>query len=111
MAVARPDWRVTLIESHQRKGVFLREASRQLANVEVFSVRAETVTQNFDCLVSRAVDPMEVVALVPHLAPRAGLLLGSDDAARIAGDAKLRIASSTSLPWGDRRVCLYLEGA
>ena len=35
VAVLRPDCAVTLIESHQRKAVFLREASRNLANVRV----------------------------------------------------------------------------
>src|SRR5689334_18706911 len=28
IAVARPEWDITLIESHKRKAVFLREASR-----------------------------------------------------------------------------------
>jgi len=108
MAIARPDWRVTLIESHQRKGVFLREATRQLGNVEVLSIRAEAVTQNLDWLVSRAVEPGEVLALLPGLAPRVGLLIGSNDADQISGDAKFRIISSTPLPWGSRRVCLFL---
>ena len=32
---------MTLIESHQRKAVFLREASRELPNVRVLGRRAE----------------------------------------------------------------------
>ena len=107
VAVAQPAWHVALIESHQRKGVFLREATRPLPNVEVLSTRAETVTQNFDWLISRAVDPADVLRLLPRLASRVGLLLGSDDAAKISGDARFQIVASTPLPWGDRRVCLY----
>ena len=40
VAVLRPECRVTLIEAHQRKAVFLKEASRGLANVTVTSKRA-----------------------------------------------------------------------
>ena len=35
VAVARPECSVTLIESHQRKAVFLKEASRNVPNVRV----------------------------------------------------------------------------
>src|SRR5581483_9324513 len=43
VAVVRGDCAVTLVESHQRKAVFLREASRPLENVEVVAKRAEDV--------------------------------------------------------------------
>ena len=43
VAVFRPDCSVTLVESHQRKAVFLREAVRELPNVRVVSKRAEEV--------------------------------------------------------------------
>lgn len=54
--IARPDCRITLIESDVRKGVFLREASRKLANVKVLSQRFESVQGRFDWLISRAVN-------------------------------------------------------
>ena len=54
VAVLRPDCSVTLIESHQRKAVFLREASRGLPNVRVLANRAEDVTRQFDRVISRA---------------------------------------------------------
>jgi 16S rRNA G527 N7-methylase RsmG len=41
LAAIRPELRVTLTESHQRKAVFLREATREWPNVRVFSGRAE----------------------------------------------------------------------
>ena len=45
LAILRPDCAVTLIESHQRKAVFLREASRRLPNVRVLAKRAEDVSE------------------------------------------------------------------
>ena len=56
VAVQRPDCAVTLIESHQRKAVFLRESTRGLANVRVSCQRAEEVEDEFDWAISRAVD-------------------------------------------------------
>lgn len=56
VAIARPDCKVTLVESDIRKGVFLREASRSLNNVSVVSERFESVQGEFDWLISRAVN-------------------------------------------------------
>ena len=56
VAIARPDCKVTLVESDVRKGVFLREASRKLANVTVLTQRFELVPGEFDWLISRAVN-------------------------------------------------------
>jgi 16S rRNA (guanine527-N7)-methyltransferase len=55
IAVIRPECRVTLIESHQRKAVFLREATRGMSNVWVLGCRAESIEERFDWVVSRAV--------------------------------------------------------
>src|SRR5260370_5552086 len=55
IAILRPECSVTLVESHQRKAVFLHEASRSLGNVQVFPARAEPITERFDWLFSRAV--------------------------------------------------------
>src|SRR5206468_1621010 len=43
VAVQRPDCTVNLIESHQRKAVFLREAARDVPNIRVSAKRAEEV--------------------------------------------------------------------
>jgi 16S rRNA (guanine527-N7)-methyltransferase len=85
VAVYRPECSVDLVESHQRKAVFLREASRGLANVRVFARRAEEVVDSYDWTISRAVRPKDVLKLKlsPHVA-----VLG------VEGD---------SLPWGDKR--------
>src|SRR5437016_4998896 len=52
MAVCRPDWNVTLIESHQRKAVFLRESTRELGNVSVVAGRVEDLDNAFGTIVS-----------------------------------------------------------
>ncbi|MBS1872014.1 MAG: 16S rRNA (guanine(527)-N(7))-methyltransferase RsmG [Acidobacteria bacterium] len=88
--------RVDLVEAHQRKAVFLREAARDLPNVEVLSTRAEVVRGSYDWVVSRAVDPREVLRL--RIGSRFALLLGSEDADVAGADRTI------PLPWGARRV-------
>jgi len=85
VAIFRPDCAVDLVESHQRKAVFLREAARELTNVRVLTERAEAVTDSYDWTISRAVRPKDVLhlTLAPHVA-----ILGSE------GD---------TLPWGENR--------
>jgi 16S rRNA (guanine527-N7)-methyltransferase len=107
MAVLRPDWQVTLVESHQRKAVFLRESTRDLPNVAVLAKRAEQVELHFDWLVSRAVAPQEVFALVPKLASCVGLLMGDADLEAIQGKAGFVSLKTISVPWGERRVCAF----
>jgi len=79
IAIVRPEMQVTLVESHQRKAVFLREATADLSNCRVLAVRAEDLAERFDVLVSRAVTPAEIAALVPRLAPQAWMLMSADD--------------------------------
>lgn len=107
MAILRPEWTVGLIESHQRKTVFLREATRALSNVRVLPDRAEDVKDAFDWLVSRAVDPKEVLMTVPQLAPRIGLMLGENDWQMVKTNPTIAWAEPIRLPWGDRRLCVY----
>jgi 16S rRNA (guanine527-N7)-methyltransferase len=72
IAIIRPDITVTLIESHQRKAVFLRESSAEIPNVRVLPIRAENCSERFDWVVSRAVS--EKVLLSLNLAPNMALL-------------------------------------
>ena len=60
IAICRPSLAVTLAESQSKKAAFLNEAVRTLGlNVRVHSARAETLKQQFDCVILRAVDRME----------------------------------------------------
>ena len=79
VAVLRPDCFVTLIESHQRKAVFLREASRSQTNVRVLAQRAEDVDEQFDWAISRAVSYQDLASFLKNLAPSVDLLTGGEE--------------------------------
>jgi len=107
LAILKPECQVTLVESHQRKAVFLREAARTLENVSVVARRAEDLVTNFDWLVARAVKPRDVVALIPRLALNMGLMLGEYDFLDIKTTKHVAWSEPVRLPWGDRRICVY----
>jgi 16S rRNA (guanine527-N7)-methyltransferase len=107
MAVLRPTWTITLIESNQRKAVFLRESSRHLPNISVRAERIENASEQGDWVVARAVDPKEVLAAVPRLATNVGLMLSEEDFSAIRNDNRVAWAEPVRLPWGDRKVCVY----
>jgi 16S rRNA (guanine527-N7)-methyltransferase len=107
MAILKPGWTVLLVESNQRKGVFLRESSRNLPNVSVLAERIEDLGARGDWLVARAVDPRQILENVPRLAPNVGLLIGEDDFSAIRSDSRIAWAEPVRLPWGDRRLCVY----
>lgn len=100
VAIYRPECEVTLVESHQRKAVFLREAARDLKNVRVVAKRGEDVHDRFDWLISRAVAPSEVLKL--RLAENVVLLVGEGDTAEVRGN-------TVPLPWGDKRVVFHVK--
>lgn len=100
VAVLRPDCQVTLIESHQRKAVFLRESSRKQGNIRVLARRAEEVTERFDRVISRAVSYEDLAPYLKRLAPAADLLTGGEEPPPGIGfvwEAAIR------LPWGKQR--------
>jgi len=78
IAVVRPDVTIALIESHQRKSVFLREATRNVPNACVVAKRAEAVSDPFDWIVSRAVSYSDLASSIPRLAPNVALLTGAE---------------------------------
>ncbi len=114
MAILRPDCRFTLAESHQRKAVFLREATRHLSNVRVAARRAEEAAGAFDWVVSRAVKWPDVLRVARDCAkspratgicgPAVGLLLGQGDAGDVAHEGSFEWQPPIPLPWGRRRV-------
>lgn len=100
VAIFRPDCEVTLVESHQRKAVFLREAVRELKNVRVISKRAEDVNEHFDWLISRAVTPVDVLRLT--ISDEVALLIGEEGAVKLTGERM-------HIPWGNQRVLFHVE--
>jgi 16S rRNA (guanine527-N7)-methyltransferase len=107
IAILKPSCAVTLVESHQRKAVFLRESTRGLANVSVVAQRAQALTDKFEWVVSRAVDPLEVSALVPKLGMKIGLMVGEEDFIELEKLSHIAWQDPIRLPWGDRRICVY----
>ncbi len=100
VAIMRPEVSVVLIEAHQRKAAFLKEASRNLPNVRVTAKRAEDLAERFDWVVSRAVRYSDIAGALRKLAPNAELLTGGVRPSDLPGyDWKEPIR----LPWGDRR--------
>src|SRR5579871_2925759 len=97
VAILRPECRVHLLESHQRKAVFLREVSRGLSNVQALRLRAEDCTQTFDWMIARAVRMADLISL--SLAPRSAFLLGEEDACGLPSGYRI-----ITTPWGNHRV-------
>jgi 16S rRNA (guanine527-N7)-methyltransferase len=91
VAIYRPDCQVHLVESHQRKAVFLSEAVRNLPNAKVLPVRAENLLDSYDWMVSRAVRPEDVLKL--KLAPNVAVL-GT---------------KGKKLPWGESRALFHVK--
>ncbi len=79
VAILRPDCEVTLIESHQRKAVFLKESARNVSNVNVLAKRAEAVEERFDLVISRAVSYVDLGGGVLTLASSLALLTGDEE--------------------------------
>ncbi|TCJ00563.1 16S rRNA (guanine(527)-N(7))-methyltransferase RsmG [Aeromicrobium sp. IC_218] len=77
-AIARPDLQVTLIETLQRRTIFLQEVVDQLelSNVRVLRSRAEDVHETYDVVTARAVAPLARLGrwCLPLVAP-GGVLL------------------------------------
>lgn len=72
VALARPEWRVVLVESNHKKVAFLQQARIELGleNVEVIGDRVESVHSNtgFNTVISRAFsDLADFVKLAGHL--------------------------------------------
>ena len=104
MAILRPDCRFALAESHQRKAVFLREASRALPNVRVVARRAEQIEETFDWVVSRAVGWKEVLPVARRQARRVALLLGERDADEVCTERGIVWQPAAPIPWGRQQV-------
>jgi 16S rRNA (guanine527-N7)-methyltransferase len=88
VAVARPDCSITLIESHRRTGVFLKETSRGIPNIFVLTERAKDVKRTFDWVIARAVRIQDVLG--SGLARNYAVLVGGEQ-------------EGISLPWGKNR--------
>ena len=80
LAIVRPDWQLTLLDSNFKKATFLRQAAIELPlpNVEVVAARVEEYAPavRFDIAISRAFSDLAVFALTSGnlLAPEGRLV-------------------------------------
>ena len=80
LALARPQWRVTLLDASHKKATFLRQAviELRLANVDVVCDRVESwmPSRQFDTVVSRAFSDLpEFLALAGRLCAKTGVMI------------------------------------
>ena len=113
MKIYRPELRLTLIESQNKKGTFLKEAVRGLGleHVEVFSGRAEAFPGRADLVTLRAVErfaaSLPLAGRLVAAGGRIGLLIGqaqSDEAKAIL--PSFSWAQAVVVPGSTRRVLL-----
>ncbi len=109
LALARPEWRVTLLDANHKKATFLRQAiiELKLDNAEVVCERVETWTppQPFDTVVSRAFsDLAEFLALAGRLCAKTGIVIAMkgiyphEELAQVPGNFRLRNVVSLRVP-------------
>lgn len=103
IAIMRPMSSVSLIESHQRKAAFLKEAARGLPNVRVIAKRVEDVVERFDWVVSRAVRYADIARELQRLGGNAELLIGEVRPGELPG---FDWRDPEKVPWGDHRYLL-----
>ena len=92
IAIARPQWRIALAESNQKKCAFLRQAAieLELANVEIHEGRVESWRPQplFDAVIARAFAALgDFVAACRHLVQPGGVLAAMTGKAPTALDA------------------------
>ena len=110
LALARPRWRVALVESNQKKAAFLRQAAIELglANVEVHEGRVETwqAPIRFAVVISRAFATLaEFVAACRHLVAAHGVLAAmkgkrpDDELLALPHDVRCRAVLAVHVPF------------
>jgi len=114
VAIARPDWRVTLLDSRGKKVAFLRQAAAELAlaEVTVVATRVEDYSPEiaFDVVISRAfADLATWVAAVRHLVRASGRLVAMTGAypeaelARLAAGVRVEAVPALQIPGLDAK--------
>lgn len=103
---------LTLIESNQKKGTFLREVVRALTltEVNVLNMRAEGVAQKFDLVTLRAVERLSDVLPIAArlLAPsgRLALMISNSQVAKASAAVPLNWQRAIAVPQSASRVLL-----
>lgn len=109
LAIARPDTRVTLVESNHKKAAFLTQAKLELklTNVEVVNERVEKFhpAEGFEVVISRAFSEMaQFVALARHLCIKGGTMAAMkglyphEELTRLPGDVQVEAIKPVMVP-------------
>jgi 16S rRNA (guanine527-N7)-methyltransferase len=108
IAIARPHVRVTLIEAHGKKSVFLKEVVRSLglATVAVLAKRAEEAVERFDVVTFRAVERIEAILPVS-----AGLVTDQGKLAALIGASQVAAAKRVTGPGWSMGEGVYFPGS
>lgn len=72
LAIARPDWEITSIETVEKKAAFQRQAkiALGLSNVSIHCARVEALEENFSATIARAFASLaDFVRMAGHLSP------------------------------------------
>jgi 16S rRNA (guanine527-N7)-methyltransferase len=114
LAIARPQWKLTLNDSNQKKTAFLRQTAIELrlANVELHEGRAELwqPAQRFAVVISRAFAELaEFIATCRHLVAPGGVLAAMKGAAPSERDCRV-IALKVPLLKAQRHLVLCRAG-
>jgi 16S rRNA (guanine527-N7)-methyltransferase len=119
LAIARPEWHVTLLESSQKKAAFLKQAITELKlkNASVVCERVETwrPAEKFDCIIARALGELaEFVALAKHLLAPTGVFAAMKgvyplgEIERLPPGFRVKQVLPLSVPGLDAERCLVL---
>lgn len=116
LAIACPQWQVTLNDSNQKKTAFLRQAAIELRlrNVSVHEGRVQDwhPVQRFAVVISRAFAELsEFIAACRHLVAPGGVLAAMKGAAPARGDAGRVIPLEVPLLDAERHLVLVPVGS
>ncbi len=106
VAAMYPKVQVELIEARQKRGAFLRESTRSMPNVSVWSGVGDDCTGMTDMVVARAVDIGLVIDFANRRNARVCLLIGETDAEKWRGRlvAQDRQCAIAPVPWRPQSV-------
>lgn len=105
IAVARPEVKVTLVESVGKKVTFLKEAARGIPNLEVWQGRFEDLRRHFDWATLRAVAPKGILPFVFQRASHLAILTTGVKVPEILSIHGVHWDAPKYIPW-DRRTVL-----
>jgi 16S rRNA (guanine527-N7)-methyltransferase len=105
IAVARPEVKVTLVESVGKKVTFLKEAARGIPNVEVWQGRFEDLKRHFDWATFRAVALEGILPFVFQRATYLAILTTAVKVPEISRIPGVCWDAPKYVPW-DRRTVL-----